>query len=1376
MFCVGAMPVANGDETRCPGDMGGSISFQPLTGIIMRNGQMVSSITDSVIDKINNSITGLKIGIGFEFISSQTYSFFTVNDQEIAKMIFEVPPGGVFPTVVIQHRQVTTVSVDNNICKLTFPQSWPCFNPSCAPVGVARISEGLVTSETGVFTKYKESTKGLQGCFPLSSHRRYFEVIPCSKMSISIGVASMGAPLNEHVGTTRHSLGYQVDSGHVISDGTLVGCTPVHNYPGVVIGCGAVFPSDGSRGNADMFFTINGVLVSKHQVIVPVSGLFPTLCISGNGICELNLTAPCPLPDMKYSNDWSLLNNVVPSRNSLELISHAHIGLAQSTITASVDSPVYFTIKQPPSSKNSGKILIGFSNCNESPFNPKVTGTNRSYFLELSTGSAIMIHNGTRHSEDISIPKGTACIGCGVLPLSRFSLIFFTADKRVIFADKVPSHFSTQLHPTVCMVGTTHKVELDMCALWPPPSPVGNGWSRHNNILFKNGIHTTPLIADKDLGFLQGACPLLPGRSYFEVEIVRRMTKKAIAIGLSSYKYRHNQWVGWKQDSIAYHVDDGNLFKSFGMGVAFGPKLHDGDVVGCGILFPPDYEVARVFKGKHRVEVMFTVNGQRVGKVEAMTIPEGGLFPTVCLESNTELVHVSFEEQYLSNIAKLGKAWSRGYSIRQVGSLLKHAHSSDTKLLPFPLAFIQGRDPFSESYNYFEMEVLNCQASSTISIGIASLQSIDATAISSEAVTFSLNGTITTHNITGKGKLTHSRHRCGIGDVVGCFCSVNLVRFYHNNVQVMVVPLQGNLLKTPLHPTIVLSHPGDVVLPRLHAPPPSNILQQPIGWLRYQRVKFKGSVVEYNCPAPVENANNVGVIQTNQSFNRHNSFFEIKILNLGESSTIAIGAAALDYPLNDQPGWVGGSIGYHGDDGRLFNVSGSGCCFGPTWNKYDVIGLGMRSYDKDILPGTDVQVFFTYNGREVGHTTAVVPPSGFFPTVGLHSQGEMINLYQNVHQSNTRVQSYLKWRTLIGINMERSYDAGYVLKFSNMKRQVPDTVGSRTPGLGLAVSYEAFSSDLAYFEVELLHVGHLNAIAIGATSKDYSPDDVPGWVDGSIAYHTDSGCIHAASGKGKIFGPIAAKGDVIGCGFAQSLTSTRHCNIFYTLNGVLMGHRVQVAIPDGGIYPAVGLVSPKDKVCVRFKKEYKPPHSISQMPVGLMRIHNCSYSENVVFFNGGIGQGSANAQFAVPLNTTCNYFTANVLVLNDPVKIGLAPRDFPLSHAPGMSSYSISYDIKIGIIKGVFGHVVKSIKVSKCSIGDVVGCGILLVDSDSESSDKKKSSYHAFFTRNKDVLHQMELVDLNDDIFPIIGFVPENKMSAVYMDWSCTSFEPFNVL
>jgi hypothetical protein len=48
-----------------------------------------------------------------------------------------------------------------------------------------------------------------------------------------------------------------------------------------------------------------------------------------------------------------------------------------------------------------------------------------------------------------------------------------------------------------------------------------------------------------------------------------------------------------------------------------------------------------------------------------------------------------------------------------------------------------------------------------------------------------------------------------------------------------------------------------------------------------------------------------------------NEYFEIEILDCGASADIAVGLVPNNHPLDQLPGFVANSVGYHAGDGRL---------------------------------------------------------------------------------------------------------------------------------------------------------------------------------------------------------------------------------------------------------------------------------------------------------------------------------------------------------------------------------------------------------------------------------------------------------------------------
>ena len=116
------------------------------------------------------------------------------------------------------------------------------------------------------------------------------------------------------------------------------------------------------------------------------------------------------------------------------------------------------------------------------------------------------------------------------------------------------------------------------------------------------------------------------------------------------------------------------------------------------------------------------------------------------------------------------------------------------------------------------------------------------------------------------------------------------------------------------------------------------------------------------------------------------NYFEYRIICPGVECAINIGVVGHDYPLNSHPGWNKEGIGYHADDGYLFN-EGHSRLFGPKCTIDDRMGCGI---DFENEGSADyVRVFFTKNGRQVGDFVVFKKPkSGLFPFIGMMSRGE----------------------------------------------------------------------------------------------------------------------------------------------------------------------------------------------------------------------------------------------------------------------------------------------------------------------------------------------------------------------------------------------------
>jgi len=199
-----------------------------------------------------------------------------------------------------------------------------------------------------------------------------------------------------------------------------------------------------------------------------------------------------------------------------------------------------------------------------------------------------------------------------------------------------------------------------------------------------------------DVGLAQAKHPICTRHHYFEIEIIDPGLRCYISIGLARKDYPKNRHPGWQRGSIGYHADDGKVFAGSGAGAPFGPRCHKGDIMGCGVIFPRNYEFrsdsddeielhgseeagdnpyplgaelgGNLLGAGHnfdqlsdypsdsaddedwwnerqeaqngmKVNIYFTRNGNIIGKRE-VRIPKGGFYPTVGMMSSQEKVRV----------------------------------------------------------------------------------------------------------------------------------------------------------------------------------------------------------------------------------------------------------------------------------------------------------------------------------------------------------------------------------------------------------------------------------------------------------------------------------------------------------------------------------------------------------------------------------------------------------------------------------------------------------------------------------------------------------------------------------------------------------------
>ncbi|KAJ7631024.1 concanavalin A-like lectin/glucanase domain-containing protein [Roridomyces roridus] len=103
-------------------------------------------------------------------------------------------------------------------------------------------------------------------------------------------------------------------------------------------------------------------------------------------------------------------------------------------------------------------------------------------------------------------------------------------------------------------------------------------------------------------------------------------------------------------------------------------------------------------------------------------------------------------------------------------------------------------------------------------------------------------------------------------------------------------------------------------------------------------------------------------------------YWEVKMFDLPESTTVAVGLATKPYPAFRLPGLNRYSVAYHSNGDKSHNYPFTASQFGPILKEGDVLGVGYR-------PRTGT-VFYTRNGRKLEDAFVGLNRYNLFPTIG----------------------------------------------------------------------------------------------------------------------------------------------------------------------------------------------------------------------------------------------------------------------------------------------------------------------------------------------------------------------------------------------------------
>jgi len=452
---------------------------------------------------------------------------------------------------------------------------------------------------------------------PLSEKSDYFEVEIheiSESCNIAVGLIRDEPTVSHPPGVPEGSLAFHSSDG-CIWQGSVVHQTNRSCATQDILGCRANLNFKSELSNADgkevlisVEFYMNGLHLHTARQALPPHGLFPAIGISGSGWKVSTHQNPLlkpehyfkshPLPS-NHTNFESATDDHLPlwrsvsqstvkdDRLFLTRTGCGHPSVVQSNVALSAVSS-YFEIQLLCDIASLSVLSIGIASKLSTDSKKLIPGdiSDSVAYLPLlgffMTGGVICWTAPSVVSANI---KGTnVTLGLGVEFTSSVAYVgalspevkphekikvFFTINGQQIHDFSIDSP-SGDIYPTfACEHDSTISdpvAVLSFPKLFPSLQKcLPFGFSRGKSSLLKRANDSYTVInygvtSSLPSQVIQAAQPLSPTRSYFELQVYDGGESFIVSCGLAYYNYPLNRDPGWEPNSIALHLDDGNLF------------------------------------------------------------------------------------------------------------------------------------------------------------------------------------------------------------------------------------------------------------------------------------------------------------------------------------------------------------------------------------------------------------------------------------------------------------------------------------------------------------------------------------------------------------------------------------------------------------------------------------------------------------------------------------------------------------------------------------------------------------------------------------------------------------------------------------------------
>ncbi|XP_065190336.1 uncharacterized protein LOC135821201 [Sycon ciliatum] len=1340
---------------------------------------------------------------------------FARNGVAVGSIVADLPSANCFPFVALwRNGDRVTASIDPS---RAVPE-WPPINKTMLQSPLKGIRHNVAVKGHYVFSEAADSDTSIYRWEqPLTAQFPYVEVqVICSRLPsvVALGICngtSTGVP-----GKIQGSVGFC--NGHVAmwpekarSATARKVCSKSSKYSLVrhmdTVGMGISSQGMVFQGKPIVFFTHNGYMVDSLEWSTSLP-LVPCVSLAMNGCVCVNPAAKWP-PSGPATAPWQHISKLRCNQN---LLCYTHRGEGDADVGVAMAAQPFtrtnayceLEIVDPGRGCYVG---IGAACSSGGPYHGMVGWQEGTVGYHADDGS-VFERNGQGRAFGPLCQQGDF-MGCGMEfePMSndgvaRPKCLFFTRNHQVIGYTNCPSVQSRNVpgvssrikfHAMISLHSEGAIVRPHLGVDWPlQRNSLGPGMARGSLLRYVQPpgkyVYTGVRSESYDTGTVQAAEPLSKDAPYFEVLIASTGGNGAIGIGLVSDNYPLGYQPGWAQESIALHVDDGKLFVSGQSKPCCSPSVQ-GDVIGCGIIFPKTTpfkaERSRKSDSKKTVAsgsrstatVFFTRNGKNVMS-EEIKLPQYGFFPAVGLHTSGAEVEVSLKAAY-PPLCKLGEQWQQ--SVR-----LQSSNNGETiwytgkRTSQRDSGIAVARNPLEQERAHFAVTLLaQGQTGGSVTVGLVNENFSEDMLRPGEA-----ESSVGFHASSGGVFITGQPSRlcakpCSVNDVIGCGIDLSLsvtpgrlqlsgkanshIYFTVNGkvVSRVRVPCAPHLL----YPAVSLHGEGDKVQVELDNPPQlARAKHRSIGWARSHEVQLHGSMVRHLSSTATamslhRKSDSLGIAQAVLfDANSQEQYFEAILMSSGKLCNVCLGFAPLDMPVTQAPGTSPGSVMFSLAKAAVFNGHDQAkICAKAEFSSGDSFGCYMVWPDSDVasvshLPRGTAQAVFLHNHEEIARCIAKIPdgldPCDLLPTVTLCGKDEEVffNAMEAQVPAAVRASNWLQFANI------RMNDEGQCSAKPHLSQ----------PGL-LQLS-QPLTADTSGFEVRC-HV-ETSGVYVGIAPALFPFSEQMGRVQGSIGVEMEGGMI-ICEGHHVADCPPFAEGDALGLAvdFLENsiLGGIPYHAVAITRNGSVVG-RTTIGVKKGHhIHPA--LVITGDKASVKMHTALsKVPRPVFNS-IGWMqmkRVVVSSYGHCLRYSGSGEGpHDSGVAISSTALSPMNNYFEVAICTSgrDGSIGIGLVHPEYRCDHMPGWLPLSVAYHADDG---GIFLGLGKTDKfASQCHRLDVMGCGINFSAKPTEAG-----KIEVFFTRNRNVVATEYLAVPPTGLFPAVGMLsPGERVFVDFVPW-----------